>query len=107
MSGPDTFFASDALVDLFTDPPVGSQQITAEVNGVKCLFVSYSSDLRLLKVNMNNHYNPFDIFESSSVNVSIIFPKGVSKTLEYVDCIFKIEQSQNSWLVTIGDKDEQ
>ena len=107
MSGPDTFFASDSLVDLFTEPSIGSKQTTVEVNGIKCLFVSYSSNDRTLKVTINNHYNPFDIFESSSVNVSIIFPKGVNKALEYTDYTFKIEQSKDSWLVTIGDKDEQ
>ena len=106
MSGPDTFFASDSLVDLLSEPNIVPLKTRVEIGGVKCLFVSYSSTNRLLKVNIQPQHNPFDIFSSSQVNASIIFPKGVNRKIQYTNYSFKIEQSNDSWYVTIGDKDE-
>lgn len=106
MSGPDTFFASDSLVDLFTEPSIASLKTYVEIDGVKCLFISYASKKRTLRLNIGNRHNPFDMFSLSKVSASIIFPKGNTRKLEYTNYSFKIEQSNDSWFVTIGDKDE-
>lgn len=106
MSGPDTFFASDSIVDLFTEPNTTSHKTYVEVDGVQCLFVSYANNNRTLKLTTGQNHNPFEWFGSSKLNVSIIFPKGNSIKLEYNNPSFKIDQSNDSWFVTIGDKDE-
>ena len=106
MSGPDTFFASDSLADLFVDHPHASHKTFVEIDGVNCLLISYTSTGRVLQMNIGQRYNPFEMFGVSSINASIIFPKGNNKKLEYTNYSFKIEQLNDSWLVTIGDKDE-
>tara|TARA_B100000989_G_C19473844_1_gene441952 strand:+ start:438 stop:758 length:321 start_codon:yes stop_codon:yes gene_type:complete len=106
MSGPDTFFASESLVGLFSEPSKMSPKTRVEIDGIKCSFVSYSSTNRELKVTVNQRQNPFDIFDSPSVKASIIFSEGINKILEYSNYSFKIEQLNDSYVVTIGDKDE-
>ena len=106
MSGPDTFFASDSIVDLFTEPDTPSHKTYVEIEGTRCLFISYTNKNRTIKVSTNQSHNPFEWFGPSKMNVSIMFPKGNNVELEYTNPSFKIDQSSNTWIVTIGDKDE-
>ena len=106
MSGPDTFFVSDSLVDLLGEPDITPKKTYVEIEGIKALFLSYTSVGRLLKIEIEKKHNPFELFESTTLNTSIVFPNGVNKILKYTTPSFKIEQSKDSWRVAIGDKDE-
>ena len=105
MSGPNAFFVSDSLAELFGEE-LPSDQAYVEIGEVKGLFVAYSSSSRSLKLSISQGYNPFDIFNSSKIKATIIFPKGDSRSIEYTTFEYKIEQASGSFVVTIGDKNE-
>ena len=104
MSNPDTFFVSDSLSSLFKDTEVVSTKTYVMIGDMKGSFVSFASEKRTLKVRIDQRHNPFELFDSPNINASIIFPDGATKDLKYTTYLFKVEQGNDGFVVTIGDK---
>ena len=105
MSGPNAFFVSDSLAELFGEE-LPADHAYVEIGGVKGLLLSYSSTNRSLAFTLNQSYNPFEIIDVQKVKASIVFPKGIARTLEYDGPSYKIEQVNGAYTITIGDDNE-
>ena len=97
----NTFFVSEGLEEALFEK-VYKKRTRVTIGNNEGYFISFQSKGRKLSFEINTN-NPFDVVGDPSIDATIEFEDGASRKIPYTSFAYKIEQTDDRYIITIED----
>ena len=101
MMAGNTFFVSEGLEEALFEK-IYKKRTKVTIGQSEGYFISFDSKGRKLSFEINTN-NPFDVVGDRAVEATIEFEDGASRKIPYTSFVYKIEQTEDRYIITIED----